>query len=242
MAETTQLIVEPREIDGSRSARRLRRRGLVPGVVYGGDGEPAHFAVDARALRQALAHSGAVLELSVGDGKAEPVVVKDRQRDPVRGHTVHLDLLRVRLDVEIQTTVTLELTGGEESPGVKEGGVLEQITRELTIEALPTAIPDAIRHDVSGLDINDTVTLDAIAAPAGVKLLDDPETTIATVLVPKMPTEEEIEEETALVGEDGEPIEAPEGEEGEAPAEEGGEGAPREGAPSAAGEGGGGGE
>jgi large subunit ribosomal protein L25 len=108
----------------------------------------------------------------------------------------------------------LELVGGDESPGVSEGGVLEQVTRELTIEALPTAIPDVIEHDVSAMELNETITLEVVRAPAGVTLLDDPETTVATLSVPKVVEEPEIEEETELIGEDGEPIEAVEGEEG----------------------------
>ena len=107
-----------------------------------------------------LQSAGAVLDLAIGDGQASPVVVKDLVRHPITGDTVHLDLLRVRLDVKIQATVVLELTGAEDSPGVRDGGVLEQITRELTIEALPTDIPDSLTHDVSAMQINDTLTLD----------------------------------------------------------------------------------
>ena len=158
-----------------------------------------------------------------GNGKT-PVVLKELTRHPVSGETVHVDLLRVRLDEEIQATVTLELVGVDDAPGVKEGGVLEHVTRELSVQALPTDIPDAIQHDVSGMEINDTLTLDAVAAPSGVTVLDDPETVIATVTPPRlqMEDENEIEQETEVVGE-GE--EAPEGEaEGEAaPAAEGGE-------------------
>ena len=79
---------------------------------------------------------------------------------------MHIDLLRVRLDVEIQATVVLELIGAEDAPGVKEGGVLEQITRELTIEALPNDIPDSLKHDVSEMEIGDTLTLESLDAAA----------------------------------------------------------------------------
>ena len=200
---TTSLSVEEREPAGSRAARRLRREGKVLGVIYGGGEEPIAFQVDARVLRQVLAHSGAVLDLSVSGAGSTPVVIKELTRHPVSGATVHLDLLRVRLDVAIQATVTLELVGSDSSPGVKEGGVLEQITRELTIEALPTAIPDTLEHDVSEMVIGDTVTLEAISAPEGVKLVGDPETVIATLTPPKLQLEEEaeIEEETELVAE-----------------------------------------
>ncbi len=200
---TTALSVVHRDPDGSRGARRLRRSGQVPGVVYGGDGEPISFQVDSRELRLALAHAGAVLDLSIDGEGSTPVVVKELTRHPVNGETIHVDLLRVRLDEAIQTTVFLELVGTEDAPGVKEGGVLEHVTRELTVEALPTEIPDSLQHDVSEMVIGDTLTLESVRAPSGVTLVDDPETVIATLTPPRLQTEdeEEIEEETELVGE-----------------------------------------
>ena len=227
-AQTTALAVERREPDGSRAARRLRRDGSVPGVVYGGGEDPVAFRVDARTLRTTLAHAGAVLELSIDGDPATPVVVKDVSRHPVTGDTLHIDMLRVRLDVAISATVLLDLVGAEDAPGVKEGGVLEHVTRELTIEALPTDIPDAIHYDVSSLVIGDTVTLDAVTPPRGVTLLDDPETVIATLTPPRLQLEEEpeIEEETELVAEGEAAAEAEEGagEEGARESEGGDEG------------------
>ena len=200
-SQTTKLSISPREPEGSRATRRLRRSGRVPGILYGGDAEPLTFSADARELRHALAARGAVLEVSDG-GSATPAVLKSAQYHPVRGETMHVDLLRVDLNVAIHAVVPLELTGGEEAPGAKEGGVLEQITRELNIEALPSAIPEAIYHDVSGMDINDTITLAEVTVPDGVTLLDDPEeTTVATLTPPRIVTDEdEIEEETERVG------------------------------------------
>jgi large subunit ribosomal protein L25 len=217
---TTKLDVKTRTAAGSREARRLRRTGRVPGVLYGGGGDSVGFDADARELRLALAASGAVLDLSVDGGRTTPVVLKEAQRHPVRGETVHVDLLRVRLDEAIHATVPLELAGVEESPGVKEGGVLEQITRELNVEALPTAIPESIVHDVGEMQIGDTIMLSAIVAAAELTLLDDlEETVVATLSPPKLQAEveEEIEAETELVGEgeEGEEVEgAAEGEEG----------------------------
>jgi large subunit ribosomal protein L25 len=207
MAESTKLSLNARDPEGSRTARRLRRSGEVPGVIYGGDGEPSHFSVDARILRNTLAHSGAILDISVDGGSAAPVLVKDLQRHPVRGDIMHVDLLRVNMNETIHTTVVLELIGADDAPGVVEGGVLSQETREVNIEALPGDIPDTITHDVSGMQINDTLTLSAVTAPAGITLLDDlEETVIATITPPTVETEtDEIEVETALVGEDGEP-------------------------------------
>ncbi|HEY2536575.1 MAG TPA: 50S ribosomal protein L25 [Solirubrobacteraceae bacterium] len=215
---TTKLDVSSRAPKGSRAARRLRRSGRVPGVVYGGGGEALSFDADARELRLALAGSGAVLDLSVDGEKATPVVLKEAHRDPVRGETVHVDLLRVRLDEAIGAVVPLELTGLEEAPGVKEGGVLEQITRELNVQALPTAIPESISHDIGEMQIGETIVLSALPTPEGVTLLDDPETVLATLSPPRLQTEEEeIETETELVGE-GEAAE-----QGEAAAGEGSE-------------------
>ncbi|TMM04239.1 MAG: 50S ribosomal protein L25 [Actinobacteria bacterium] len=228
-ATATTLEVTRRDPAGSRAARRLRGEGLVPGVVYGGGNDPIPFQVESRVLRLALSLAGAVLDLSVDGEDSTPVVVKELTRHPVTGAAIHVDLLRVRLDRPIQATVTLELIGTDEAPGVKEGGVLEHVTRELTIEALPTDIPDSIQHDVSEMVIGDTVTLEQVTAPEKVKLMDDPETVIATLTPPRLQVEEEpeIEEETELVGEEGE--EAPEaegatGEEAEAQAEGGEEG------------------
>lgn len=217
--QATALEVQAREPSGSRAVRRLRRTGMVPGVVYGGGEDPVCFQVPARELRHVLAHSGALLDLSVDGAKPTPVVLKELIRHPVTGEATHLDLLRVRLDQAIHATVVVHLTGADDAPGVKEGGVLEQITREVTIEALPTDIPDAIEHDVSEMQIGDTVTIEALSAPSAVKLLDDAETVIATLTPPRLQTEEEpeIEEETELVAE------GATGEEAEQQADGGGE-------------------
>jgi large subunit ribosomal protein L25 len=163
------------------------------------------FKVDSRVLRQVLVDGSALIDLEVG-GKTRPVIVKDQQRHPVRDELLHIDLLEVRLDEKIQTQVGLHLEGIEEAPGVKEGGVLEHVTHQLNIEALPTAIPDSIVVDVSGMEIAATMHLSELTPPDGVEFLDDPdETIIATVVVPTEVEEpEEVEEETELVGEEGE--------------------------------------
>jgi large subunit ribosomal protein L25 len=223
MATTaTRLEVNSRKAQGSRQARRLRRSGSVPGVVYGGDEQALCFEVGARELRVALASAGAVLDLCIDGSAPTPVVLKEAQRDPVRGQTTHVDLLRVRLDQAIHATVPLELSGVDDAPGVKEGGVLEQITRELNVEALPTAIPESIMHPVGDMQIGDTIALTAVTMPAGVTLLDDAEeTVIATLSPPRLQVEEEpdVEAETELVGEAAEGGEA--GEAGEQAAGEG---------------------
>jgi large subunit ribosomal protein L25 len=223
--EKTRLNATPREIEGSRSNRRLRRSGRVPAVLYGGEGEPVHFSVDARELRHALHASGAVIELAL-DGDTATAVVKDQQRDPVRGDAVHLDFVRVRMDVAIHSIVTLELVGADEAPGTSEGGVLEQQTREVNVEALPGDIPETIQHDASKLEINATLTLADVTPPEGVTLLDDPETVVASITLPRLEVEtpDEVETETEVVGEgEGEAL-AAEGADAEGQPEAGGAG------------------
>ena len=220
-----QLSVDERPERGTRATRRLRREGLVPGVIYGGSDDTLSFKVHSRVLRAVLVDGAALFDVQVNGGAARPVIVKDQQYHPVRDEVLHIDLLEVRLDEKIRSMVSIELEGAEEAPGIKEGGVLDQVTREVEIEALPTDIPDQITVDVSGLDIAASLTLAELDAPSGVVFVDEnpEEVTIATVVVPTEVEEpEEVEEETELVGEDGEPIEAEEGEEGEeAPAAEG---------------------
>jgi large subunit ribosomal protein L25 len=222
-AQSTTLNVEPREAAHSRATRRLRREGRVPGVLYGRGADPVPFSVDARELRLALAGQGAVLDVAV-DGKTTSAILKDSYRDPVRGDVMHVDLLSVDLNKPIESMVPIHLVGIEDAPGVKEGGVLEHVTRELTVEALPNDIPETIEHDVSHMEMLGTELLSAVTAPPGVTFKDDlDETVVASVTPPRVEEEpEEIEEETALVGEDGEPIAAEgeaEGEGGEAPSE-----------------------
>jgi large subunit ribosomal protein L25 len=212
------LKVAERADFGSRRSRRLRSSGLVPGVVYGGGKEARPFQVPEREARTALAGAGAVLDLEFDGSKPIPVVVKEEQRHPVKEHLIHIDLQEVKLDVAIQTEVPIELLGAEEAPGVTEGGVLEHVTHQINVEALPTAIPDSIAADVSGMDIGDTLQLSAVAAPEGVEFalgegVDADEVTIATLSPPRVEEEPEPELEEEAEGE--EPGEG----EGEAPAE-----------------------
>jgi large subunit ribosomal protein L25 len=214
------LNVSARDQFGSRASRRLRREGLVPGVVYGHGGEATPFQVGERDLRLLLQEGQTLLDLQIGDGKAVPVVIKEEQRHPLRGEIVHLDCLEVKLDEAIQSDVAIELEGTENAPGVREGGVLEHVGREVTVEALPTDIPEQIVVDVSAMEINDTLNLSSVSVPQGVKfMVDDPEEfTIATLSPPRVEEEPEpdLEEETELVGEEGEAAEgAEEGEGGD---------------------------
>ncbi len=219
------LKVADRSEFGSRTTRRLRRTGLVPGVVYGGGKDARPFQVPERDARAVLLHGGALIDVQFDGSGTTPVVVKEEQRDPVRGSLLHLDLLEVKLDEAIQAEVAIEILGAEEAPGVKEGGVLEHVTHQITIEALPTAIPDSIAADVSGMSIGDTLQLTGVVPPEGVTFalgegVDADEITIATLSPPRVEEEPEpeVEEEAELVGEEGEVPEGEEAPEGEAPA------------------------
>ncbi|MEX2448914.1 MAG: 50S ribosomal protein L25 [Solirubrobacterales bacterium] len=213
------LKAAPRTEFGSRSARRLRGEKLVPGVVYAGGAEARPFQAVEREVRTVLSGGQALFDLEVEGSKAVPVVLKEQQLHPVKGSIRHIDLQEVKLDEEIQAEVAIELEGVGVAPGVKEGGVLEHVTREVTVEALPTDIPERLTADVSAMEINDTVQLSTIAPPEGVKFVaDDPEeVTIATLSPPRVEEEPEpaVEEEAELVGEEGEAPAAEEGGEAE---------------------------
>jgi large subunit ribosomal protein L25 len=213
------LKAAPRAEFGSRGSRRLRREGQVPGVVYGGGKDARPFQVAEREVRAVLAGGQALFDLELEGKKAVPVVVKDQQHHPTRGSLQHIDLQEVKLDEAIQAEVAVELEGAEGAPGVKGGGVLEHVTREITVEALPTEIPERLVADVSAMEINDTFQLSALTPPDGVKFVaDDPdEILIASLSPPRVEEEPEttVEEETELVGEEGEGPAAEEGGEGE---------------------------
>ncbi len=202
--QSTSLLAASREPGHSREARRLRREGLVLGTVYGGGKDPVSFQINALTLRNALARAGSVIDLKIDDSTAEPVVLKERVRHPVSGATMHVDLLRVDLDVSIQASVIVELIDIDESD-VKTGGVLENTVREVTVEAKPNDIPDVIQHSIAGLEFNGTVTLGELKAPAGVTIIGDPDLVIAAIRTSRgmlaADSDDEVELETELVGE-----------------------------------------
>jgi large subunit ribosomal protein L25 len=211
------LKAAPRADFGSRSSRRMRRDGIVPGVVYSGGSEAQPFQVAERDVRGVLSEGAALFDLEIEGSKAVPVVIKEEQHHPVRGSIQHLDLMQVKLDEAIQAEVVIELEGVETAPGVKGGGVLEHVTREITVEAQPAEIPDNIVLDVSAMEINDTLSLAVVTAPDGVEFVaeDLEEVTIVTLSPPRVEeVTTEVEEEAELVGE---------GEEGEGAEGEGGD-------------------
>jgi large subunit ribosomal protein L25 len=193
------LLVHSRAVLGSAESRRLRRQGLIPGVLYGRE-EPVAISIAERDLRTALTTRGglnAVLDVVVEGGKTHSSVLKEYQQDKIRGHITHVDLQEVRLDQPIHATVPVTLHG--EAAGVKEGGVLTQMTSEVTVEALPMEVPEHLEADITGLQIGDTLRLSAVKLPEGVTLLDDPdEIVIASVTQPRI----EEEPETTEAGEE----------------------------------------
>jgi large subunit ribosomal protein L25 len=209
--ERVKLEVREREGRGSADSRRLRRQGFIPGVLYGDGKKPHAICVPERELRRVLTGAGglhAILDVVLeGQKTTHASILKDYQQDPIRGHISHVDLQEVRLDRPIQASVTVQLVG--EPAGVKEGGVLSQVQREINVEALPMEVPEHLDLDVSGMAIGDTLRLADLPASEGVTYLDDPEETVlATVTMPTRVEEPEPEE-----GEELAEGELPEGEE-----------------------------
>jgi large subunit ribosomal protein L25 len=223
--ERLRLEVERREGRGSADSRRLRRQGIIPGVLYGRGQAPHAICIEERVLRRALTGQGglhAILDVVLdGQKTTHPSILKDYQQNALTGRLAHVDLQEVRLDQPIQAQVVVELVG--ESEGVNEGGVLSQVVREINVEALPLEVPERIELDVSSMAMGDTLRLADLQAHEGVTYLDDPEIVLATVTMPTQIVEPEPEEEELEEGELPEGEEAPEGAAEEAPAE--GEGA-----------------
>jgi large subunit ribosomal protein L25 len=182
MSETT-LEIQHRTVGGSPVAKRLRRTGLVPGVLYGQGREPLPFQVELPKLRAAMttdAGRHAIIRVSIpGEGRPTPAILKDFQLDPVRDRVTHVDLMAISMREKMVTSVSLHVEG--ESPGVAAGGVLETPVNEIEIEVLPSDMPDTIVVDVSGLEVGDTLRLSDLAPPSGVTWSSDPETVLATV-------------------------------------------------------------
>jgi large subunit ribosomal protein L25 len=218
--ERTKLVVANRERLGSAESRRLRKEGLVPGVLYG-NGEPVAISIAEREPRRALTGAAglhSILDVEIdGKGQTHASILKEYQVDPVRGGVTHVDLQEVRLDKAIRASVSVQLIGGEDAPGVREGGVLSQPLREVTVEALPLEVPEHLELDVSAMDIGGTLRISDLAVHEGVTFVDDPEMVVATVTAPtKVVEPEPTEEELAAMEAEAEAAEGEEGAEDEA--------------------------
>ena len=212
--ERIRLDVRERQGRGSADARRLRREGLVPGVLYGRGNTPRAFVVPERELRRVLTGGAglhAILDVVLpGQSRPHPSILKEYQQDPLRGFVTHVDLHEVRLDEPIHAQVVVRLVG--EPHGVKEGGVLSQVTREVNVEALPMEIPEHLDLDVSELGVGESLRVENLAAVDGVTFLDDPhETVLATVTAPTTVVEPDEMLEEGEEGAGVAPDQAPQG-------------------------------
>lgn len=196
MADNIDLRAREREGRGKNDARRLRAQGMVPAVLYGdGDGgENMVLAVPTKVVDYTLQHLGdnALYDIKLGGRDDATARVVDVQRDPVSGRLVHVDFAPVNMRERIVVTVPLAVVG--DSPGVEEGGVLQQVAYEVEVESLPGDIPQEVELDVSNLGLNENLTLTDVTLPEGVTLISDPEGIAVTVTPPTEITEEEIEE------------------------------------------------
>ncbi len=195
MADNVELQANEREGRGKNDARRLRAQGMTPAVLYGdGDGTAA-LAVPTKVVDYTLQHSGdnALYDLSIGSGGSSTARVVDVHRDPVSGRLVHVDFAPVDMRERIVVTVPLAVDGTDESPGVNEGGVLDQVAYEVEVESLPGNIPQELTIDVSNLEMNENLTLGDIQLPEDVTLISDPEEVAAAVTTPTEITDEDME-------------------------------------------------
>ncbi len=215
MADVT-LTAEPRTELGSGPAGRIRRSGKVPAVVYGLDADTLSITVGARELERILHGAGGAntlitLALAEGDALA---LARQIQRHPTRGELTHVDFIRVRRDVAVSAEVPLHIEG--EAPGSRQGGMVEQLLFNVTVEAMPGNIPEELVVDISTLELGDQLRVADLPVPAGVALQHEDDELVVQVAIPRGMDEGEEGEEAA----EGEGAEG-----GEAAAEAGGESA-----------------
>lgn len=199
---------QPRSERGKNQARQLRRAGLVPAVVYGGAAEPASVSVNPRLVEKILhseAGHNAVFTLKIQGQGETPAMIRDWQPDPVQGSLLHVDFLRIAMDVRLKVKVPVHTRG--EAVGVKQqGGILEPVQREVEVECLPSDIPDEFGVDVSGLSIGDSVRVgDLKIDNRKLRILTDPERVIAHVVAPKAEEEKPAVEAAVAVEAPAEP-------------------------------------
>ena len=222
------LRAEPRTETGTRPARRLRREGRIPAVVYGRGVSTVAVTVSARDLFSVLrteAGLNALINVEVDGGDTVLAVAREIQRHPARGDITHLDFIKVALDEAIQADVGVEFLG---MPiGVRdEDGFVETIAASVAVSALPTEIPAGIQMEIGHLGIGDSLKVSDLPVIKGVEYLDDPDRPLVTVLLPRIeeePEEEEIEGEL-IEGEEGEEGEEGDGDSGDSGDEAGDEG------------------
>lgn len=204
MADIIELKVEPREGVGKGAARAIRRKGLVPGVIYGDKKDPQPITIEYRPLWkhvQTGSFLSTVYSLNV-DGKKVQVIPRDIQFDPVRDVPLHVDFLRLAKGAKVTVEVPVQFLNEDKSPGLKRGGVMNIVRHEIELSCPATDIPEAIEADISGLDIGDSLHISDITLPDNVTLtITDRDFTIATIAgaVAEAEPEEETEGEAAEV-------------------------------------------
>ena len=200
--DNVSIVVHKRDVTGTRATKRLRKSGLIPGVIYGHGKEAVLIAVEPHVLREALSTSAgmhAVLDVTFeGQKRGHKAIVKDLALDSVKSIVTHIDLQEIRLDETIETTVSIRFEG--EPKGVKAGGMLDESTREVTVKGLVTAIPEHLVVDVSELDMNETLQVSDLEVPEGIEIENDPDEVLCSVLPPRKVEEEGVEAEEAVEG------------------------------------------
>ncbi len=185
--DNVSLVVQPRDVSGSRAARRLRNSGFIPGVLYGRGQAATLITINPRSLREALsteAGVNAVLDVSLeGDKAVRHAVVKELDLDPVKSVVRHVDLQEIRLTQIIEAAVAIVLEG--DCKGVKAGGILDQTTHQVTARGVVTAIPEHIAFDISDLDVHDSARISDLVLPADLQVLDDPDQVVCSILAPR---------------------------------------------------------
>jgi large subunit ribosomal protein L25 len=217
--QSAQVSAKSRKELGTRANRRLREAGMLPGVVYGHKEAIVPVTLPKKEVVDHLTRGAHLFDLTL-DGKNEKVLVKEVQYDHLGMEVIHVDFARVSLDEKVKVTVPVELKG--EPKGAADGGVLQQVIKELEVECLVTEIPEAIRHNVSEMALNDVVHIRDLKLPAGVKVLLDGDLIVATVKeileVAAPVAAEEGAAEPEVIGR--KPAEGEEAAAGAAPAEE----------------------
>ena len=194
--EKATLNVKNRQETGTSAAKKLRMQGLAPAVIYAKNEKPEQVSIDQREFIKFLHKHGetAIISLKAeGTGKLETVIIKEIQYDTVKSRIIHVDFQRIKLDEKIRVHIPLLTKGDADAPGVKEGGNLEHILREVEVESLPTNIPKEIIVDVSNMKIGDVIHVKELPVPGDIAIINDPEQ--VAVLV-KFEAEEKAEEKT----------------------------------------------
>ncbi len=199
-------VAQMRNSAGKSESRALRRNGFIPGILYGAGEENKLLAVDKKSAEIVLKHVAshsvmADLEIQSNDGKdVLKTIVKEVQSNPITGEVLHIDFYHIGKNQPVSLSIPIRLIG--ECPGVKEGGIMEHDLREIEVEGLPDAIPEAVEIDVSNLKIGDSIYVRDMTFPEGIKPLVDSEHVVVTILAPKAEEVPAPEEAAAVATEE----------------------------------------